>query len=391
MSAGTPPNGEFNLVDPVTLESELIGVSAFITAWSLVFTIGRFYTHMRKLSTADYLALAGFILTIVYTALCLDIVSVVVPNASLKILFAQGTILGPVIGITKASILFLYLQLFRINAQFRIAVYAGLVLTFVTYFPSVPLEAYYAAPHVGQTWSDLLVNGAPEKLIYWGMVQGSLAVVVDLYLFVLPLPVIMRLHLSTGKRLGLATVFATALMGVVASVVALRYRVELYKNKADSTWPQTQVFICVIVENNVALIVSSMPGFATFVKVNVSESWLFKSLQSRLSGSRGTGGGGGSGMIIGESGGKDGSSPQQIGKDNFQTTVSMGYHGQYHELDELEFQPMSGAGRTTTSTDGLVRSAPGLDAIGSTQRQREGIMVERTVAVRQEQQPAQTR
>lgn len=51
--AGVPPDGTFNLVDPVNLESELIGVSVFMTAWSLVLTIGRFYTHLRKLSAAD--------------------------------------------------------------------------------------------------------------------------------------------------------------------------------------------------------------------------------------------------------------------------------------------------------------------------------------------------
>lgn len=116
------------------------------------------------------------------------------------------------IGITKASILLLYLQLFGINARFRYAVYAGLVLTFLTYFPSVPLEAYYAAPHIGQTWEDLLTNGMPQRLGYWGLVQGPLAVVVDLYLFILPLPVIRQLHLTKTRRMGLAAVFATALM-----------------------------------------------------------------------------------------------------------------------------------------------------------------------------------
>jgi len=94
----------------------------------------------------------------------------------------------------------------------RVAVYIGLVLNFFIYWPSVPLEIAFAAPRPGQTWTTLLTSGLPEKLIYWGLVQGSLAVFIDLYIFVLPLPVLSKLHLSMRKRIGLCAIFLTALM-----------------------------------------------------------------------------------------------------------------------------------------------------------------------------------
>lgn len=96
----------------------------------------------------------------------------------------------------------------------RIAIYIGLVFLTLLYWAGVPLESYFSAPHVGQSWDELLINGSPARLNYWGIVQGSGAVLVDLYIFILPMPIVAKLHLSTKKRLQLICVFFTAFMQV---------------------------------------------------------------------------------------------------------------------------------------------------------------------------------
>ncbi len=108
----------------------------------------------------------------------------------------------------------LFLQIFvtGVHQKLQIAIYAGLALTFCTYWAGVPLEAYFAAPHVGQSWEELMLNGMPERLIVWGNVQGSLSVFLDLYIFALPLAPLAKLRLSARKRVGLLAVFATAVM-----------------------------------------------------------------------------------------------------------------------------------------------------------------------------------
>jgi len=132
----------------------------------------------------------------------------------MKILFAQGMLLGPAIFFSKAAIFSLFLQLFATGAfsAQRIAIYIGLVITFVVYWVHIPLEAYYAGPHIGETWEDLLVNKRPEKMIYWGAVQGAFSVFLDVYIFILPLPTLSKLQMSTRKRIALLGVFMTALM-----------------------------------------------------------------------------------------------------------------------------------------------------------------------------------
>ncbi len=132
----------------------------------------------------------------------------------MQLLFAQGILLGPAIFFAKSAIFLLFLQIFvtGVHHRLQIAIWAGLVLTCLAYWAGVPLEAYFAAPHIGESWESLMLNGRPEKLIVWGNVQGSISVFLDLYIFALPLAPLAKLRLSTGKRVGLLAVFATALM-----------------------------------------------------------------------------------------------------------------------------------------------------------------------------------
>lgn len=94
----------------------------------------------------------------------------------------------------------------------KLMIWAGIAATFVAYFPGIPIEAYYQTPSQGQTWQTLMLSGKPNKAIYWGLVQSVLGIVLDFYLFILPLPTVLRLHMSIKRRIQLVLVFSTAFM-----------------------------------------------------------------------------------------------------------------------------------------------------------------------------------
>lgn len=129
-----------------------------------------------------------------------------------KILFAQGMLLGPVIFFGKTAIWLLYLQIFSAHRAVRIIVYVGIVVTALTYWTSVPIELAYGCPRPGSTWTDLLTNGMPGHIFYFVPVQGALAVIIDIWIFVLPLPILWRLNMSRRRRIALCAVFFTALL-----------------------------------------------------------------------------------------------------------------------------------------------------------------------------------
>ncbi|KAI0100870.1 hypothetical protein GGR51DRAFT_531253 [Nemania sp. FL0031] len=288
--AAAPPEGQtWNFKNPTSLSAATIAVGIIVTVLAVFFVSSRIYTNRRALRSADYFVILGAIFDVGYTSLILaqnkfnrhqwDVPACWLDVSYIKSVFSNTLLVGPALYFSKSAIFLMYYQFFSVRQAMRIAIYIGLISTFLVYFPSIPLSAYYDAPHIGQRWEDLLTNESPFKLIYWGVVQGSLSVLLDLYIFILPLPTLAKLNISSSKKKQLVAVFTTALLGVAASIIALFYRVKLLNN-ADNTWQTASVSIAIMVENNVAPIVGSMPAFATFVKVYVSESTIVKTLRS---------------------------------------------------------------------------------------------------------------
>ncbi|KAI0003883.1 hypothetical protein F4779DRAFT_630576 [Xylariaceae sp. FL0662B] len=295
--AGEPPNGKVsNLIDPDTLAPATISICTILTVWAVLFAIVKLYLNWRKLSVADYFTAIAAVLTITYTGLIMsdkynrhqwDISACWLDARYLRIIYAHTTIVGAVLFFPKCAIFLMYRQVFEVNELMRAAIWTGLVFNFAIYFPSIPLSAIYEAPKPGHTWDELLMSLASSQdhtLIYWGIVQGSCSVALDLYIFLLPLPSLSRLQLPIRKKLQLIALFATT-FGVVASVIALVFRVELLHNE-DSTWQQARLAICVVVENSMAIVVGSMPAFANFVRLHVAELWPIRSLRSKFHSSR---------------------------------------------------------------------------------------------------------
>lgn len=130
----------------------------------------------------------------------------------LKLLFIQAMFYAATTYFAKSSILLLYLQFFSVDRKTRIAIWIGLISVGVLYWAAFPIEAPFMTPRNGETWQELALSGRPDKMYYWGIVQGPLSVIIDIYIFVVPIPVLLTLNLSSRRRTGLLLVFATALL-----------------------------------------------------------------------------------------------------------------------------------------------------------------------------------
>ncbi|KAM4066412.1 hypothetical protein HRG_000516 [Hirsutella rhossiliensis] len=290
--AQTPPDGHSaNFLDPESLQSAVTAVGVAMTALSLLFTTIRVFVNFRKLHAADYFAVVGTVLIIGFTVLTVafgryqrhqwDVPACWFNAEYMKFLFAQMTIFGPAVFFAKAAIFLMYLQFFSIHRPMRFAVYVGLFIAAGTYLTSVAIAAYFGAPRPGHTWESLFASELPLRESVYGVVQGSIAICMDIYIFILPLPILVKLKMSRSKRLQLISLFGTALIAVIASVVALVYRTKLLRID-DTTWNQACTSIAVLIENNVAIVVGAMPAFASFLRIHVSDLVLFRSLRSKL-------------------------------------------------------------------------------------------------------------
>lgn len=97
----------------------------------------------------------------------------------------------------------------------RVGTWVGLVTCFLVYFTGVPLAAIYEAPKPGEDWDDLsqeLATTGGREIILWGAFQGFCSVALDIYIFLLPLPALAKLHMPFSKKAQLFALFATGLL-----------------------------------------------------------------------------------------------------------------------------------------------------------------------------------
>ena len=114
---------------------------------------------------------------------------------------------------TKLSILLLYLQLFRINRSFRYLCFGtmGFVVVYcVTFFF---IEAFNCDPVV-KVWHELSYVG-PYKCFDNSMVEmviGGFNIGTDLFILVMPIPLILGLQMDKKRKIGLLAIFATGIL-----------------------------------------------------------------------------------------------------------------------------------------------------------------------------------
>ncbi|KFA54235.1 hypothetical protein S40293_08142 [Stachybotrys chartarum IBT 40293] len=291
-ASGSPPDTltQSNFVDPPSLSTTNIAVSSVLLFFTYLFVVGRFYTNKYKLKWSDYFTLIGLIFHSANAGVIFSMtrynrhqwdIPVCWYNAAyLQRLFTQILTFGMTQLFAKAAILLLYLEIFSVKQAMRVAIYAGLAFTTCLYLTFIPMAAYFNAPRAGQPWMSILAGNNSVYLLPWGVSIGIGSVLIDLYIFVLPLPVVSRLTLSKSKRLQLLAVFGIAFLGVIASIVGLVYRIRLLRGSDDSTWNEASVQISNTAENSVTLIVGSAPAFASFFKTHIAESAIWTSFGS---------------------------------------------------------------------------------------------------------------
>ncbi|KAI0441101.1 hypothetical protein F4803DRAFT_563281 [Xylaria telfairii] len=288
--AGPPPTGTAtNFENPETLVPELVSISTLLMVLVAIFTAGRVFANRRNLWWSDYFVIVASILSLAHTGLMLaqtryarhqwDVRACWYNGTYLKILFSQEMVASFVLFFSKASIFLLFHQIFEVTRSMRIAIRCGIIFTALLYvIINIPLCAIFNAPRVGETWGSLITSGRPQKIVIWAIIQSVLAIGLDLFILILPIPIIMKLHLSTEKKIRLLAVFTVAVVGVLACVLSLVYRVEAIDTN-DGTWKYTALLLCNVVETDVAIIVSCTPGFANFTRTYLPRLWLFKSLR----------------------------------------------------------------------------------------------------------------
>ncbi|CAD6570296.1 MAG: hypothetical protein ASARMPRED_003641 [Alectoria sarmentosa] len=133
----------------------------------------------------------------------------------------------------KFTLLLLYLRLFGVEKIFRYATWTVMFFVFGYLFSNLLTHIFGCSP-IDKYWNPK-TSGHCVVLTKAVYAYGSMNCISDLFIFVLPLPMVWRMQLSRKDKIGVTLVFMS---GAIAFVVAIvRYGLLLHRFHAtDKTW-----------------------------------------------------------------------------------------------------------------------------------------------------------
>jgi len=150
----------------------------------------------------------------------------------------------------KLPILLLYVRLFgMVTPWLRITAYAIAAVTF--FFFLVGMSAMAAKCTPPSSMLLLTPDFFPECLdrgTFTGVLLGFVAVVTDLIIILLPLPVLSQLRLPPGKKVGVMVIFLTGIFAIAASAVALYFK---FLSRQGASTDLTSSMVCTYVTDPV--------------------------------------------------------------------------------------------------------------------------------------------
>ena len=106
----------------------------------------------------------------------------------------------------KLSLFMLYYRLFKIKVFIRYAIIFGIAFGLVIYFGNMTVNGVLCAPRVGQPWSLTVLIKCHRSTVF-GFVLGVANLALDIFLLILPIPVILPMQLSVEKKIGVLAIF----------------------------------------------------------------------------------------------------------------------------------------------------------------------------------------
>jgi hypothetical protein len=199
---------------------------------------------------------------------------------------AEAFIGGFAIYFAKVPVLVLFDRLFGIRKWVRVTVWTTLGAGFAVFLGSLLYVSVECSAARVQDFTDQLtcIDSASTN----GLIHGCASLVMDLIAFVIPIPIVMNLHVSKGKKFGLGAVFAAGILAIVASTVALYYKIEVYLGNPVSNMGTGSIILS-FVESSTAIIVSCVPSLRSFWINQLPTFTAYSKLRSYFSTQRMTG------------------------------------------------------------------------------------------------------
>ncbi|KAK5996634.1 hypothetical protein PT974_01971 [Cladobotryum mycophilum] len=190
--------------------------------------------------------------------------------------------------LAKVSLLIFY---FRLSPQtwFMVAIWSTIV--FITgYTVGIFFALIFACNPIAKSWDVRITGGECINRASLYIATAAVNIISDVIIFILPLPVIVRLQIPRRQKIGLLLIFVLGSLTIVTSIVRVTILPQMLTS-LDQTWVISWASVWIIVEANLIIMCASLPTIRKFLK-HVAPRLVGDSIASG-SGNKGASGGSG--------------------------------------------------------------------------------------------------
>ncbi|KAL8913485.1 MAG: hypothetical protein Q9171_001673 [Xanthocarpia ochracea] len=185
-------------------------------------------------------------------------------------------------GITaiKLSILLFYLRLFpkeTTSRRWRASLYtiAAVLIFYLT--AGAPVTVFQCRP-IAYAWIRKGKGSCNDQLAFLYFSQAYM-IATDIIILCLPIPVVWRLHLRKGKKIGVLAIFLLGSFVCITSIVRFFYVGQIVP--FDATWTQVNVTIWSTVEPSTGILSACLPIMGPLLRIKMTNvrslSWFGRS------------------------------------------------------------------------------------------------------------------
>ncbi|KAH8689164.1 putative plasma membrane protein Pth11-like protein [Talaromyces proteolyticus] len=180
---------------------------------------------------------------------------------TLKVYFVAQLLYKVNLGLTKTSILFLYLRIF-VTRWFQRTCQICLAIVIAFTIGTVMSSIFQCTP-VARAFDHSKEGTCINMTTFWYLNAGF-NILSDLVLIFLPIPVIVKLQLPTQQKILLCGIFAVGIFVCITSILRLS-SLNIATSHHDITWNSISSSIWTIIESNLGIICACLPALQPII------------------------------------------------------------------------------------------------------------------------------
>lgn len=272
-----PPGFTSNLEHPqdalhtVNLVTQLLCI-IFVT----VIVILRLIINIRlrkRLGLEDYTTFAGWVL---FLGFCINMLVLNshgggyhawdVPKSQFldfqKASYAITIIYVPTVFVVKLALLSVMLRIFAPDRRKVLVIHASLIVLLCYYIPALFIKIFFCKP-ISAYWYGIEHGGScidQQKVI---IADSVISIVSDLWILILPVPMLWSLHMSRVKKLRVIALLGAGGLATAFSIWRLVIMVEEAQT-TDTTWFWIHAVLTANAEAGIGLICACLPALSSY-------------------------------------------------------------------------------------------------------------------------------